>query len=196
VAFLRVTDGYGLCVDDDAWTGSQDGLCVSLVHAWEPSDAVRALCPDDVLAFDSASNAIAWVRESASFDRTWLAAGAVDAWTFVWEDNGYQGADPDRARSLAAGTTFVSMFWNVNSVMSFILARDGQIVRHFDPLFHDDDPSPVPPTGLALPAEEGLDWESSPRQSGLALLALLAGTDPVTPAWLSQPGVTYWGHHF
>ena len=87
-------------MDDDSWTGTQDGLCISLVFGIDPADTARALCPPDLLAFPSALAASAWVMNSASFDRTWLAAGKIDDWTFVWEDNGFQGADLDRGKSL------------------------------------------------------------------------------------------------
>ena len=183
-------------MDDDSWTETYDGLCVSLVLGAEPGEAVRSLCPPDLLTFPSSAAATAWVRDSVAFDRTWLATGKVGDWTFVWEDNGFQGADLDRAKSLATETTFVSMFWNVNSLMSFTLARHGQIVRQFDPLFHDDDPSPVPAVGQPLLDEAGLDWETEPRLSGLTLLSRLTGTEPANPAWLNRAEVTFWGHTF
>ena len=183
-------------MDDDTWTGAYDGLCVSLVRGPDPAAAVRALCPPDLASFPSAATASDWVRDTAAYDRTWLATGWVGDWTFVWEDNGFQGADPERAAILAANATFASIFWNVNSLMSFTLAEHGRIVRQFDPLFHDDDPSPVPATGDPLPEETGLDWETEPRLSGLTVLSRVTGTEPVSPAWLSLPGVTFWGHKF
>jgi len=183
-------------VDDDSWTGHYDGLCFSLLLGAEPGEVVRSLCPPDLLMFPSAAAAAAWVSDSVGFDRTWLATGKVGDWTFVWEDNGFQGADPHRAASLAAESTFVSMFWNVNSLMSFTLARDGQIVRQFDPLFHDDDPSPVPAIGDPLPDEADLDWETEPRLSGLTLLSRLTGTEPANPVWLDRSEVSFWGHTF
>src|SRR5664280_2960831 len=88
------------------------------------------------------------------------------------------------------------MFWNVNSVMTFLAAEHGVVTRQFDPLFHDDDPPPTVDLGLRLPAEAGLDWEASPRTSGLSLLATLTGTEPAQPSWLTVPGVRFWGHRF
>ena len=114
----------------------------------------------------------------------------------MWEDNGFQGADPERAVAVAAETTFVSMFWNVNSVMSVTLAQTGRIVRRFDPLFHDHDPSPVRVSGDPLPKEAGLDWDFQPRMSGLAVLSRVTGTEQAGPACLSISGVSFWGHTF
>jgi|GEM_PF-3036213 len=78
--------------------------------------------------------------------------------------------------------------------MPFTLARDGQIVRQFDPLLPDHDPSSVAAVGDPLPDEAQLDWESEPRLSGLTLLSRLTGTEPADPAWLNRWEVTFWGH--
>jgi len=40
-----------------------------------------------------------WV-DSGSLDRYWIAVGRIGPWTFLWEDNGYDGSLP-AAQSLA-----------------------------------------------------------------------------------------------
>jgi hypothetical protein len=62
--------------------------------------------------------------------------------------------------------------------------------------FHDDNRPPTVDLGTSLDAEGGLDWEDSPRQSGLALLASMVGTGPIEPSWLSGAGVRFCGHRF
>ena len=183
--------------DEGTWAEHQDGLCITLVRGMAASDVIATLCPSDVQAFSSAEQAMGWVRGSASYDRTWLAVGHVDGSAFAWEDNGFQGADHGVLQTLSGGTRAVSMFWNVNSVMAFTLADDGQVFRQFDPLFHDDDPSPVAEIGSSLAEEAGLNWEAGPRLSGLRLQArLMCLDDDANPDWLGLQGVTFWGHHF
>jgi hypothetical protein len=184
-------------MDDGTWAEHQDGLCVTLVKGKAGSDVIATLCPSDVQAFSSADESVCWVRDSESYDRTWLAVGHVGGVAFAWEDNGFQGADKGVLQALSAGTRAVSMFWNVNAVMAFTLAEGGQVVRQFDPLFHDDDPSPVAEIGSSMVEEAGLNWESGPRLSGLRLQARLMDLDDdANPDWLARQGVTFWGHHF
>ena len=87
------------------------------------------------------------------------------------------------------------MFWNVNAAMTFRAGRDGRVIRHFDPLFHDD-PAPALDIGPTFDAEAGLDWPAAPRTSGLALLSAVTGVAPVDPSLLDVRGVRHWAHRF
>lgn len=182
--------------DDETWTANWDGLCVSLVRPVAAEDAARAIALDDFRSFPDGGSAEEWVNGSATYDTAWFATGQADGWTFIWEANGWQGVTPENAARLSRGGSLVSMFWNVNSLMTFLAAEDGVVARKFDPLFHDDDPPPTEDVGRRHPAELDLDWEHSPRMSGLALLAAMTGTGPAQPSWLSVPGMRFWGHRF
>jgi hypothetical protein len=182
--------------DDETWTANWDALCVSLLRPLSAEEAARAIALEDFTPFPVRESAEDWVRGSETYDTAGFATGHADAWTFIWEANGWQGATPENADRLSRGGSLVSMFWNVNSLMTFLAAEAGAVTRQFDPLFHDDDPSPTDDIGPRHPSEAGLDWEDSPRVSGLELLATLTGTGPAQPTWLSAPGVRFWGHRF
>ena len=182
--------------DDETWTANWDVLCVSLLRPLSAEDAAQAIALEGFTRFPDRESAEDWVSGSETYDAVWFATGRVDGWTFIWEANGWQGASPENAARLSQGGSLVSMFWNVNSLMTFIAAEDGVVTRQFDPLFHDHDPPPTDDVGPRHPSEAGLDWEESPRLSGLALLATLTGTEPAHPSWLSAPGVRFWGHRF
>jgi hypothetical protein len=182
--------------DDETWTANWDALCASLLRPLSAEEAARAIALEDFTPFPDRESAEDWVSQSETYDTAWFATGQVDGWTFIWEANGWQGATPENADRLSQRGSLVSMFWNVNSLMTFIAAEDGVVTRQFDPLFHDDDPSQTGDVGPRHPFEAGLDWEESPRMSGLALLATLTGTEPAQPSWLSAPGVRFWGHRF
>jgi len=182
--------------DDETWAANWDALCVSLLRPLSAQEAAQAIALEDFTPFPDRESAEGWVGESETYDRAWFATGQVDGWTFIWESNGWQGATPANAARLSQSGSLVSTFWNVSSLMSFIAAEDGVVTRQFDPLFHDEDPSPTGEVGPRHPFEDGLDWEDSPRMSGLALLATLTDTPPAQPSWLAAPDVRFWGHRF
>lgn len=191
---VEAANGRDVMVSDSgSWTDAWDALCVTLTLSLGPGEAARLMALGEFEAFPDLSSAEAWVSQSETYDRAWFATGAVDDWTFVWEANGWQGVTPDVALRLADGGPLLSMFWNVNSVMSFLAMDGGQVVRQFDPLFHDEQP-PTDDVGAPLSSESGLEWEEAPRLSGLALLSVLAGTAAVDPSWLSTSGTRFWGH--
>jgi hypothetical protein len=60
------------------------------------------------------------------------------------------------------------VFWNVNANMQFAFARQGSLVRLFDPLLYDP--------AEALPQEGEFEWGThQPRASALALMERLSG---------------------
>jgi len=181
--------------DSEAWTDNWDALCVTVTRA-APEEAARLIALADFSEFPTSDAADDWSRESTSYDRAWFATGAVDGWTFVWETNGWQGVTVDSALRLANGGPLVSMYWNVNSVMSFLALDHGVILRQFNPLFHNDMAPPTPVIGKALDSEAGLDWDLAPRLSALTVLSLTTGTRAVSPSWLREAGVRFWGHRF
>lgn len=102
---------------------------------------------------------------------------------FSWpgRPTGGRGTTPGTATRLAGTGLLYSMFWNVNSLMTFLAVDDGLVTRQFDPLFRDDVPPPTVEIGVRLEAEAELDWDGSPRMSGLSLLASLSGVAPFSP---------------
>jgi uncharacterized protein DUF6461 len=92
---------------------------------------------------------------------------SIDGWAALIEPNGWAASMPETVTRLAARGEAVNVFWNVNAVMSFALARSGVLVRTFDPLLYDDTDGP-------LSDEAGLPWGvGGPRASALALMERL-----------------------
>src|SRR3954453_13711547 len=149
--------------DEDAldWVEDYDALCVTLVRGMNPADALASLLQGDGRPFGTRAEAEDWVAASEDYDRNWLAAGEVDGWTFIWEENGWRGADPDTAANFSRQCLAVSGFWKLNAVMSFVVGGGGEVRRPFDPLFHDDSPAPTTEVGERLPDEAGFDWQES-----------------------------------
>lgn len=108
----------------------------------------------------------------------------VGDWLVLVEPNGYLTSLPELAVALTAGGgTIVSVFWNVNAVMQFLLVRDGRVLRRFDPLMPE-----VVMEGEPLPEEAGLlfgEIEPDPREVALELAGLLTRA-PIQRAWLLE----------
>jgi hypothetical protein len=100
-----------------------------------------------------------------------------EALVFV-EPNGWTGSERERLAALSRRSRAVSVFWNVNSVMRFLVADNGQVVRSMDPLLCDADGA------LAEEAELPFGEPGLPRAAALALLYRLTGFE-VTRHWLT-----------
>ena len=77
-------------------------------------------------------------------------------WDVIIEPCGWAASVPETLAHLSAGGTGINVFWNVNAVVTFSLARTGALVRTFDALLYDD-------AADALPEERGLRWKPTPR---------------------------------
>lgn len=83
------------------------------------------------------------------------------------------------------------MFRNVNAVMLFSYAHDGEVVRYFDPLNPENGPGPY---GEPLPEEAGLafgDPDADPHHLALELAERLTGVRLDGPWVLARPGPTF-----
>jgi hypothetical protein len=65
---------------------------------------------------------------------TALEAGEISGWTLVVELGGFQAAVPELAAALSNSGDAVVIYQNVNAVASCHYAKNGMIVRAFDPL--------------------------------------------------------------
>lgn len=106
----------------------------------------------------------------------------LDGWTVFIEPSGWAASMPEVVARLSRGGVAVNVFWNVNANMSACLARDGQVVRQFDPLLYEAGDSP-------LAEEQGLpfgDPAAPLRAASVAFLARISGVD-FDQAWLLSP---------
>ena len=173
-----------------AWVENDEAVCVSLVRGVSPKRAVRLLTRGDVQPLAGQAQADQWI-DSGSLDRYWIAVGKIGPWTFLWEDNGYDGSLPGIAKRLSVGTSMVSFYWNVNAVERFIYAADGRIVRAFDPVLDKRSGG----IGNPLRREASLRWRNRPETSMVRLQASITRQPLANPGLLSRPGVTFWGSH-
>ena len=107
----------------------------------------------------------------------------------VIENNGWTGCDLDHSIIKSIGCpVFVSVFRNINSVMQFTYAKNGVLVRQFDPLLYDAEG--------AIPEEASYSWNlEHPIVSAFALAETLTGIE-MTRAWLlDQAHPTYRTRH-
>jgi hypothetical protein len=170
-----------------AWYDDYPAATVTLVEGADPTTAVRTLYGGEAVQSESLDAA----RSTAGADREWVAAGRIGDWTFVWEDNGWQGSDVDKAAALSRGTRLVSAFWNVNELAVATVADDGQVTRQFDP---ESRTNPANAVGTPLPDEDWLDWDHDWIGSLLRLQSRLTGERIADPSWLRQPTVRFWTH--
>lgn len=164
-------------------------VCVSLVKHVSPAKAVGELTDGKAKHFASRHDADVWIRHDADYTRTLVRAGRIGKWTYIWEDNGFECSLRAPALRTSAGTKFVSIFWDEESLENFTLAVDGHILRRFDPVF----PGRKHGHGKVLKAESGLPWKRSVELAMVELQSRLTGVEDARPGWLHRPHTTFWG---
>jgi hypothetical protein len=166
-----------------AWAENGDPLVEAVsITLVQPADgfALAALRPrreisarltvEQALAEAFALEDFAWGSVLAQSDR-------LGDWDVIIEPCGWAASVPETLARLSAGGTAVNVFWNVNAVITFSLARTGALVRTFDALLYNDETD-------ALPEEHGLRWGvDAPRASALAVMERLTGV-PLERDWL------------
>ena len=107
-------------------------------------------------------------------------------WTAILEPNGFLTSLPKIVGNLSEAGLAVSVFWNVNAVMSFTLAERGAIRRQFDPLLYDPGDSP-------LSDEDGLPFghPGRPRAAAVALMSRVSGIELDRRWMLEMPHPKY-----
>ena len=104
----------------------------------------------------------------------------------AFEGNGWTGADhyDVKTYSLLTCPVYVSIFRNINASMSFVLARDGQLVRQFDPLLYE--------AHGAIAEEAAYAWGlEHPIPSAFDLAEKLTGVSVARDWLLGQAHPTY-----
>ena len=182
------------------WTEENIASCISVIDGVSPSDAIEAIIPGEPQRFASREEAEAWAYDyeaEPDATRIWVAAGEIEGHTFVWEDNGFGGSDPGTAERLSAGGRFVSVYWNVNALMSFTFAEHERIEANFDALFapEEHDWKSLEDVGASRISDD--DWEEAPEVSALLVQSQVLGlSSPASPVWLDADGVEFWGSSY
>jgi hypothetical protein len=184
-------------------------------YAWldeDESDVVMAAClgvavgatRETVLrSFDAEDDlgvmtlADAWSRSESGFGSDVVQVAEVDSGIVTIEPNGWHGVDGRVATDLSRDGSYAAFFWNVNAQMRFVYARNGVVVREFDPLLYDEGEQAAPALAeerdLPFPRDDSLAL--TPRRAALALLDLLTGVQVTRPWLLEVPRPTFRAHH-
>ena len=179
--------------DPYAWTESDHGplefgAAVALVKGCSPARALDVLGARRATQVAPASAVRDWAaQQDYQHYGTAVEAGEIGGWTVVVELNGYQATLPGLLEALSEGGEAVVIYQNVNGLASFQYAKNGAIVRAFDPLLPElgQMGEPLPEEqGIAFPGEGG---ELHPMPGAFLLAERLTGIR-LTECDLSGPG--------
>ncbi len=171
---------------DHSWSDGVEAVTITLVRGSDLRTVGRVFrlqeATEHPATFEEAWDSWEW-DDAAEFT---VMVGERDGWLVVVEPNGWGGAQDEVLGPLSrGGGTAVSVYWNVNAVMSFSLARDGEVVRSFDPR----DPATGPgPHGDPLPEEAGLPFgeeDADPQYLAVELLERVTGVQ-LDGEWLLE----------
>ena len=177
------------------WIDNAPAVCVSVVIGATDDEACAVIGRPHDIEFASLRGAADWV--SGGYPRFWYATGTVENVSFVWEENGFRGADRDVADALPSSAAFASVYWNVNSLSAFTFARSGEVVTQFEILWAPNEEEWQ--SLVAAGAERVTDgeWKAAPWERALILQSQVSGSATVAhPSWLELPGVRFWGASF
>lgn len=167
--------------DPYAWTETamsimSSGACVALIRGCPPARALAVLVPSPATEIGSAEAMREWAyRQDYRHYGTAVEAGDRDGWTLVVEINGFQATRRELLETLARDGEAVVIYRNVNAVSSFAYAKNGTVIREFDPLiFHDGQ------IGAPLPQEAGIPFGNQsgdlhPMRNAFTLMERLTG---------------------
>jgi hypothetical protein len=162
-----------------------DAYCLTVVLGADPGGVLEAFAADpgsrrELTLAGQRSLAAPYPgggNDTVSVD---VLAGAV----VCAEANGWAGQHLPRAAALSSAGPYVSWYASVNADMTVLYARDGALVRDFDPLLYDAEG--------ALPEEAGLPFGlEHPGASAFAVAERLTGVRIERDWLLERPHPTY-----
>jgi Family of unknown function (DUF6461) len=172
------------------WTGGErqlDAFCVSVAAGASPAAAVAVFAADPAstrtVTFAGQRDMAAPYPDGMGNDT--VAIDALAGAAVCAQANGWAGVDEARAAALSAPGPYIATYRSVNADMLVVVARDGRVVRAFDPLLYDG--------SGALREELGLPFgqPGKPVAAAFALAERLTGIR-LTRAWLLEaPHPTY-----
>jgi hypothetical protein len=165
--------------------------CLGVAVGATSEMVLRAFAADDELG--EMTLADAWSASESGFGNDVVQVAALDSAVVTIEPNGWRGVDGGIAADLSHDGSYAAFFWNVNAHMRFVYARNGVLVREFDPLLYDEGER----AAEALPQERDLPFPRddsdvlTPSRAALALLDVLTGVRFTRPWLLEVPRPTY-----
>lgn len=169
-ATARVTADRYVWVEE--WEGA--GFCAALVAAPSARDVLSAMVPDPARPLGQAGDVRAWAEgQQLPHYANAVEATEVGSWVVSFERNGFLATRDDVLARLSDHRAAIVLFRNVNAVMRFVNARDGAVIRAFDPLLYDSRSSWI---GEPLAQEKGLAFGvGSPMACAFALAERISG---------------------
>jgi hypothetical protein len=164
-----------------AWTEDEygplsGGAAVALVRGKSPLETLAILGADREIGPAPAEEVREWAAAQDYQEYgTALEAELLGEWTLSVELNGFRATDSALVQQLSKGGEAVVIYNNVNALMRFMYARDGKIVRDFDPLLDPSDEATdrLPEErGITFPGENG---ELHPMPGAYLLAERLTG---------------------
>jgi hypothetical protein len=155
-------------------------VTVTFVKGVAPDEVVRRLGRDPSSG-ESLLHEQVWERQGQGGElQLSVQVDQVEDVTVIIEPNGWLLTAPQVAQAVSAGAETVSVYWNVNAVMQILVARDGHVLRRFDPLLYDQLGE-----GEPLPEEAALPFGDPERcrDAAIELAEQLAGIQ-LTRDWL------------
>lgn len=156
------------------WDHLEAGFCLLVTDRPDPADVLRLVVPDSAMPLMSSSEATAWVERMADSDAgalfKILEAKPVQAGTLVFEAwGGYTASVDGVPRRLSEeGHAVAVVQLTSNRDMSFEWARNGEVIRHFDPFLYE-----AGSLGVPLPEEASLDFGHSSAQAVVSSFVLI-----------------------
>jgi len=167
-------------VNSYGWVEALEAYCFTAVVGLDTDEAVRRLGGDPSTSDRRTFDECFWTAAGPQWVQIGRAGRSrpTPPGVLVAEHNGWRAEDA--APELSVGARVACFFRDVNAVMRFVYAIDGDVVADFDPLV-DPRPSTLVDAAAGLPF--GL-FAAEP--SALALLQRVTGVR-VTPGWLNRP---------
>jgi len=159
------------------WVESLEAYCFTAIVGPDRDETVRRLGGDPGATQPRTFDECFWAADGPQ----WAQIDAVDGGVLVAEHNGWRAEEA--AESLSVGGRAACFFRNVQAVMHFVYAVDGDVVAEFDPLLQRG-----PSAGRALAsALDGLPFGLfAAEPSALSLVERLTGVI-VRRSWLDTP---------
>ena len=153
------------------------GYCFTAVVGLDRDETVRRLGGDPAASQARTFDECFWAADGPQ----WAQVETLDGGVLVAEHNGWRAEEA--AEPLSQGARVACFFRNVQAVMHFVYAVDGEVVAEFDPLLQRG-PSGGAQLSVAL---DGLPFGLfDAERSALSLLERLTGVS-VRRAWLDAP---------
>jgi Family of unknown function (DUF6461) len=158
-------------------TEALDAYCISIITGTELIAIETAFGIERNTLTQAKSSEMGAIAGPDSEGNDVVQIGELENAVITFENNGWTGIDHRVIKHIAA-PIYVSMYRNVNAVMRFVFAKNGEIIREFDAVLYDPE--------LAIAEELALDFSGDDKDAlSFALAEKLTGI-PIDGAWLLE----------